>query len=207
MDRKNNKEILKTNKKIYSLIDTRVSLKPKETVKMEIRTAKKSETDIIMQIYRSAREFMKKNGNPDQWWEGYPPRELVERDIEEGECRVVVEGGEVLAVFYTSFGTDPTYENIYEGEWGTEEPYGVLHRVAVAEGARGRGTVSFVFSEMLKKFGRIRIDTHEKNIPMQKALEKAGFVRRGIIYIKEPTALTSEEREFFKRVGYDCSCN
>ena len=172
---------------------------------MKIRAARIDELDKIMEIYRAAREFMKKSGNPDQWWEGYPPRELIEGDIAEGECRVVDEGGEILAVFYTSFGTDPTYDKIYEGEWATAEPYGVLHRVAVSGAARGRGVASFIFSEMLKTFGRIRIDTHEKNGPMQRALEKAGFSRRGIIYIKEPDGLTPDEREFCKRVGYDIS--
>ena len=170
---------------------------------MEIRQAKASELSRIMDIYKSAREFMRDMGNPNQWWEGYPPRELIEADIKEGECRVVDDGGEILAVFYTSYGIDPTYVKIYDGSWGTAEPYGVLHRVAVSPCARGRGVAGFIFSEMLKKFGRIRIDTHEKNIPMQKALLKAGFTRRGIIYIKDPDNLSFEEREFCKRVGYD----
>ena len=172
---------------------------------MEIRAAKPHELEKIMEIYRSARGFMCQTGNPDQWWEGYPPRELIKSDIAEGECRIVTEGDDILAVFYTAYGIDPTYVKIYDGEWGTAEPYGVLHRVAVSADARGRGVAGFIFSEMLKKFERIRIDTHEKNIPMQKALEKAGFTRRGIIYIKDPDQLSEKEREFCKRVGYDIS--
>ena len=34
----------------------------------------------------------------------------------------------------------------------------------------------------------IRIDTHEKNLPMQKALLKQGFTHRGTIYIADGTA-------------------
>jgi GNAT superfamily N-acetyltransferase len=172
---------------------------------MEIRKAVSGDIDKIMDIYSSARLFMREQGNPDQWWDGYPPRELIEADISEGECRLVTDGDEILAVFYTAWGIDPTYVKMYDGEWSTDEPYGVLHRVAVSPLARGRGVAGFIFSEMLKKFGRIRIDTHEKNIPMQKALEKAGFTRRGIIYIKDPEGLTSQQRELCKRVGYDNS--
>ena len=170
---------------------------------MEIRKAVMSDIDEIMDIYSSARRFMAEQGNPTQWWEGYPPRELIVSDIEEGECRLVTEGDEILAVFYTAWGIDPTYVKIYDGKWGTDEPYGVLHRVAVSPDARGKGVAGFIFSRMLEKFGIIRIDTHENNIPMQKALEKAGFTRRGIIYIRNPEELTDAEREFCKRVAYD----
>ena len=172
---------------------------------MIIRCAKPHDLEKIMEIYASARAFMRSTGNPDQWWEGYPPRELIERDIAEGECRLVCEGDETLAVFYTAFGEDPTYVEIFDGGWETKPPYGVLHRVAVSESARGKGVVGFIFREMLSRFGSIRIDTHEKNLPMQRALEKAGFRRAGTIYIKNPADLIPAEREFCKRVAYEAS--
>ena len=172
---------------------------------MKIRLAEICDLPQIMDIYATARSFMARSGNPTQWQNGYPPRELLEGDIAEGRLRVVYEGEEILAVFYTAYGIDPTYVKIYEGAWTTEEPYGVLHRVAVSEASRGKGVVSFVFREMLKEHGRLRIDTHESNAPMQRALAKAGFSRCGLIYIREPDGLTPEELELCRRVAYDIS--
>lgn len=172
---------------------------------MEIRLARDCDMPEILNIYECARSFMESVGNPTQWQKSYPPRELIEKDIAEGCLRVVAEGNNILAVFYTAYGIDPTYVKIYGGSWNTPEPYGVLHRVAVAEAARGKGVVSFIFSAMLREHGSLRIDTHENNIPMQRALAKAGFSRRGIIYIKEPDGLTAEELELCRRVAYDAS--
>lgn len=170
---------------------------------MEIRAARVLELEEIMQIYSSAREFMRAQGNPDQWWSGYPQKELIKSDIERGRCHVVIDGESILAVFYAALENDPTYLKIYGGEWGSELPYGVIHRVAVSPSARGRGVAGFIFSHMEEKFGRIRIDTHENNIPMQRALTKAGFVRRGFIYIKSPEGLTPEEQRIYRRIAYD----
>ncbi len=148
---------------------------------MEIRKTTAADLDTVMQIYRSAREFMIKSGNPTQWWEGYPPRELIAEDIENGESYVVEENDEILAVFLYKEGTDPTYINIENGAWLNDEPYAVIHRIAVA--AKGRGVASFVFDTVYSWCGNIRIDTHEDNEPMKRALTKNGFKYCGVIHI------------------------
>ena len=43
---------------------------------MEIRKASVQDLDQIMQIYEKAREFMRTNGNAEQWGDEYPSREL-----------------------------------------------------------------------------------------------------------------------------------
>ena len=57
----------------------------------------------------------------------------------------------------------------------------MIHRIAVA--AQGRGVVRFCFDWAFERCGNVKIDTHEKNLPMQKALAKNGFLRCGTIYI------------------------
>ena len=148
---------------------------------MQIRKTTPADFDTVMTIYRAAREFMIASGNPTQWWDGYPPEELIRDDISRGDSFVVVEDGKILAVFLYRAGIDPTYVNIENGEWLNNEPYGVIHRIAVAE--KGRGVASFVFDTVYSWCGNIRIDTHADNRPMQRALEKNGFKYCGIIRI------------------------
>lgn len=46
---------------------------------MKIIKANETHIPEILEIYAKARKFMKENGNPTQWEEGYPSREVVER--------------------------------------------------------------------------------------------------------------------------------
>ena len=57
---------------------------------MQIRRGKAEEIDKIMRIYEQARAFMRKNGNATQWDKGYPSRELILKEIEQG-CQYVCE--------------------------------------------------------------------------------------------------------------------
>ena len=148
---------------------------------MHVRKTTLADFSEVMKIYREAREFMIKTGNPTQWWEGYPPEDLILNDIERGDSFVVVENEEILAVFLYKHGVDPTYINIEDGSWLSEEPYGVIHRIAV--NSKGRGVAAFVFDTVFGWCGNIRIDTHEGNLPMQRALEKNGFKYCGVIHI------------------------
>lgn len=152
---------------------------------MRIVNANLTDLSEIIEIYSGARAFMKEAGNPNQWGGAYPAKELIISDIESEKLYLVKDDmGDTLAVFYYSYGTDPTYERIYEGKWQSAEPYGVIHRIAVSDKARGRGVSAFCFEEMLKKSSRLRIDTHKDNLPMQRALAKFGFSYAGIIYIE-----------------------
>ena len=149
---------------------------------MLIRKALQGELSSVMEIYDSARAYMRENGNPEQWAGGYPARELIESDIENGFCHVCVEGEEIVGVFCYFFGEDPTYRRIYEGAWLNDRPYGVLHRIAVAWHCRG--VASFCFAYCLSQCHNLKIDTHRDNIPMQRSLAKNGFTQCGIIYLE-----------------------
>ena len=48
---------------------------------LKIRKAVPEDFERILEIYAYAREVMKNSGNPDQWGDFQPPRELVEYDI------------------------------------------------------------------------------------------------------------------------------
>ena len=66
----------------------------------------------------------------------------------------------------------------------------MIHRICIASNRKGENIAS-LFIEKAKEIGReqgifnIRIDTHEKNASMQRMVEKNGFKKTGIIYVKD----------------------
>lgn len=150
---------------------------------MEIKTASEDALEEILEIYAHAREFMARNGNKTQWGSVYPPTELVKRDIAEGKCHICVEDGRILCVFYFAREEDPSYRKIRDGSWLNEEPYGVVHRIASAEGVRG--AAAFCLNWAFGQTGNIRIDTHDDNKPMQGLLKKSGFQYCGRITLAD----------------------
>lgn len=145
-----------------------------------VRKATVKDIERIAEIYAAARAFMRETGNPTQWSGGYPHRELTGCDIKEGKLYVVEKEGVLCGVFYFNIGVDPTYLKI-DGAWGSDTPYGVIHRIASDGTARG------VFGEALgfckQQISHIRIDTHEDNTVMQSVLAKHGFKYCGTIYL------------------------
>ena len=86
---------------------------------------------LVMEIYDYARAFMRATGNTTQWIDGYPSEALICQEIEDGHSFVCTgEQGEILGTFCFILGEDPTYQQIYEGAWLNDEPYGVIHRLA-----------------------------------------------------------------------------
>ena len=156
-----------------------------------IRKANFNDYDKISEIYSRAREFMKSAGNPDQWGEGYPPRERIESDLKKGALHLLTEESEVRAVFYFAIERDSSYKDIDTALFGDKE-YGVIHRVATA--VQGKGTVKEIFAYCESICPRLMIDTHKDNIPMQRALGKAGFTACGTVY----TELGGERTAFYK---------
>ncbi|MCD8205956.1 MAG: GNAT family N-acetyltransferase [Clostridia bacterium] len=141
---------------------------------------------VVMEIYRNAQKYMAANGNP-QWEEGFPSEEDIKGGIYGGIIYVVTFGGEIAEVF-SAVNHDDDYESI-EGKWETDGNYLAIHRQAVSEKYRGKGAAKFVLSvaapEIARERGRksLRMDTHEKNLPMLTLLESSGAKRCGIITI------------------------
>lgn len=71
-------------------------------VNVNIRLAEEKDFEIIMSIYRNARNFMKQNGNPNQWKDDYPPKNLIIKDIKEHKFLRVLK---IMKVKYVVFFT------------------------------------------------------------------------------------------------------
>lgn len=152
----------------------------KET--FQIRQADESQLDEIMAIYARARSFMADHGNPDQWPDTYPPRDMIVRDMEAGCMYVCMAKERIGAVFYYRKGREPDYEKIWDGAWLDEEPYGVVHRIASA--GIVKGAASFCLAWASAQCKNVRIETHKNNKVMQNLLKKSGFVYCGIVYVR-----------------------
>ena len=148
-----------------------------------IKQCKAADVESAAGIYEAARSFMKTNGNPDQWTDNYPSNEIIMRDIKSGSLYKVCDGNDILAVFYFSTEEEPTYRSIYGGEWKSDTPCGVIHRIAVSDKHHGRGIAAMCFDWCRERIPHLRIDTHRDNIPMQHALEKYGFCLCGTIFL------------------------
>ncbi len=154
----------------------------------KIRRASLADMDRILEIYELARRFMAANGNPTQWKDGYPRRDMLEEDIRLARLFVVEEEA-ICGVFMFTVGDDPTYAYI-EGTWSSNEPYGVIHRIA----GTGGGIFEAALEYCTDQIHHLRIDTHADNKPMQHVVEKAGFSRRGIIYVADGTPRIAYDR-------------
>ena len=151
--------------------------------KFKIRAAQQSDLDEIEKIYAHARRFMAENGNPTQWRDGYPRRELLAQDICRGELYVAQKENGLCGVFLFVIGKDPTYAYIEDGDWISDASYGTIHRIA----SRSKGLFGEALEFCRQKCSHIRVDTHMDNKPMQHLAEKYGFSRRGIIYVEDGT--------------------
>ena len=144
-----------------------------------IRKTKQKDIPRLMEIFAKARRFMASTGNPEQWAEDYPGRELLLKDISRSDSFVVQAGKEVIATFVLRAGEDPTYSVIYDGEWPDAGPYATIHRIA-SDGSR-KGIFHLVMKFALKHYDSIRIDTHRDNRIMRNAILREGFRYCGII--------------------------
>lgn len=156
----------------------------------QIRKAVWADFDRILEIYRIAREFMAKTGNPTQWGTNYPPVSMLEADIPAGNL-YVVEDAAIHGVFAYFTDPDPTYGYIEDGAWLDDSPYGTIHRVA-GDGSGGIFTAVLQFA--MEQNPHVRIDTHADNKVMQRVLEKHGFQRTGIIYLEDGDPRIAYER-------------
>lgn len=152
---------------------------------MEIRRATNGDMEEIQAVFATARAFMAANGNTTQWREGYPSRELLAQDMAKDQLYVCQDEGGIQAVFVFFVGVEPTYGVIEGGTWLSDEPYGVMHRLASA--GKKSGMAKLCIDWAYARCGNLRAETHADNAPMQHIMEKNGFKRCGVIHLKDGT--------------------
>ena len=158
------------------------------------RKATMADVPVIMCLIDEARAIMRSCGNVNQWIDGYPSQETIENDISNGHCYLCVEqgSGEIVASFAFIPGPEPTYKEIFEGEWLDDKPYHVVHRLASTSGSHG--IFNDVMDYCMAVAGNLRIDTHRDNVIMRHVIDRYGFSYCGIIYL-----LNGDERLAYQK--------
>jgi hypothetical protein len=122
---------------------------------------------------------------------------MIVNDIQIGKCYVCEKDEKIAAVFYFEIAPDATYTHI-KGEWlNATSPYGVVHRIARAEHAKGAGAACMEWC--YDQHPNVRIDTHTANIPMIKMLTRLGYTKCGIIRLGKWDDPEMDERTAYQK--------
>ena len=163
------------------------------------RKATLADLDAVMEAVEDSRETLRLQGN-GQWQDGYPNRNDFINDINNGRLFVVLNDNKEPVGLCALTYREEDYHHLYEGEWLTDMPYMVMHRVALKKEYRGQGygmKLFDVFIEVAKLEGyrSLRIDTHEGNALMRHLIMKAGFT-----YCGKAILTPNKDRMVFERV-------
>lgn len=154
---------------------------------MIFRKVTEGDVESVMSIIRDAQAQMKRLGS-QQWQNGYPAKEDVLCDIARSCGYVMCDGDTLVAYSAVVFDGEQAYDHI-EGRWSSDEPYVVVHRLAVAELYKQQGMAT----EFMRRVEHLslehgvtnfRIDTNFDNGYMLRMLERLGFSYRGIVHYK-----------------------
>ena len=74
---------------------------------MIIRKTAMGDLDTVCEIYADAREFMRQSGNPNQWKNVHPARDVIVSDIKTGKSYVCIQNDNIAAVFYFCIECEP----------------------------------------------------------------------------------------------------
>ena len=164
---------------------------------MLFRPTQQEDIPAVMGIVRQAQAYLKSQGI-DQWQNGYPNGEVIAQDIAAGESYVLLKDGQVVGTTVISFRPEKNYEVIYEGNWLSDAPCAVIHRICVDDALKGQGLSGRMIAEaeaqcQERGVTSIKVDTHRKNLSMQRLLEKHRFARCGIIYSDDGERIAFEK--------------
>ena len=163
----------------------------------KLELARLEDLPACIEILSSGRSFQRQQGFV-QWPDGFPKEETIRGDILSGNGYVLRQETSIAAYLYIGYDGDPCYSAI-DGTWLNDAPYAVIHRIAIGSDFRGKGFADVIFAlaeEMCRNQGvqNLRIDTHADNLPMQAAIQRAGFQRCGTIYIADGSARIAYDR-------------
>lgn len=163
---------------------------------IEIRLAKENELEEVVDILKEAKRIFKDMDIPQWQTSDYPAYEDIEIDYKNDALYIIEKDNTIIGTASILIRFDAhkydEYDTIFEGEWLNDNPYVVVHRSAIRNIERGKGYMSKFFDKAKEVainngIKDIRVDTHEKNKPMLKAINKYGFVYCGKIIVLDKT--------------------
>ena len=165
------------------------------------RKATLEDIDQVMEAVEFSREILRLQGN-GQWQDGYPNRKDFLNDINNGRLFVLpdINNPKIIAGVCALTYREEDYHHLYEGEWLTDLPYMVMHRVALKKEYQHQGYGKKLFELFIKQaeiegYHSLRIDTHEGNAVMRHLIELFGFV-----YCGKAILTPNKDRMVFEKV-------
>lgn len=142
-----------------------------------------ADMDTLFAFYRAGAVYMKDMGEVRPWQEF--ERTAVAKEIEEGRQWKVLDNGETVAVFLT------TYNDPFVWQEKDQDPAVYIHRIATHPEHRGKGYVQGIVDwgreharENGKKF--LRLDTGARNTRLVNYYKRCGFNLLGEVYPDSP---------------------
>lgn len=163
---------------------------------VNLRPAKKADFKQIMDLICQARVHLKKLG-VEQWQGEYPDRACIEEDILLARGYMLEVDQTAAGYLVIDFDGEPSYESL-KGQWKSQKPYGVIHRLTVADAYKGRGLSAEAFrltEELCSARGiqSIKVDTDENNEAMKHVLDRCGYSYCGTICFDKSEKIAYEK--------------
>jgi GNAT superfamily N-acetyltransferase len=151
------------------------------------RKAVIAESNTIWKLLQQAIIRRKEDGS-EQWQDGYPNLEIIQKDIQKGHGFVLTQEETVVGYCAILINEEPEYAKII-GEWISNEEFVVFHRLAISETFLGKGLaktiIGFVEEFALKNnIFSVKADTNFDNFTMLHVFEKMGFSFCGEVYFR-----------------------
>jgi RimJ/RimL family protein N-acetyltransferase len=114
-----------------------------------------------------------------QWQNGEPSELTIQNDIELGQYWILILDNHILGgCALVSY--EPAYAHLISGQWLNDDPYRVIHRFYIHPSWQQKGYAKQLLrllEAMVLHDGvhNIRVDTHERNMPMRTTLESAHY--------------------------------
>ncbi len=160
------------------------------------RKATPADSCRIWEMIRQAKAFMASEGRK-QWTDAYPAVSDIDSDISNEDAYVLCIDDVPMAYGAVIFTGEPAYRQIEE-KWSYHGDYVVVHRLCVADEARGRGLAQQFFNEVsalarAKGIRSFKVDTNYDNKAMLHIMDKCGFTYRGEITYPQGSRLAFEK--------------
>jgi GNAT superfamily N-acetyltransferase len=138
----------------------------------------------------------------NQWQDGYPNKQTILEDIDQGVGYVLLNEKKVVAYLAIKVNDEPAYNNIV-GNWLNNNDFLVIHRVAVHPNYLGKGLATKLF-HLIENHGvsrqvfDVKVDTNFDNKPMLSIFKRLDYVYCGKVYFDG-----SERLAFQKKITYE----
>ncbi len=151
---------------------------------IEFRVALLKDFDECWQLINKARQQMMESGL-HQWSDGYPAKEDILRDINNGVAHVLTFSGKIAVYGAVILNGEPNYDYII-GKWQTEGNYYAIHRFATLPDLQREGLARTFIKQVrglceVERVPSIKVDTHIKNFRMVRLLASMGFCYCGTV--------------------------